>query len=383
MKKLRLLTAVLLVTMLAVPSMPQAQVRKIAILEAVDKDGSVSYAIKLMLRSNLAKAIANTPGYEAYDRTDIDAIMGEQNFQRTGMVSDAQIKKLGEMTGAAYILVAEAAKVDEKNVFITAKILNVETAKTEMTDNVLMSATPSDIQNGCESLAKKLLGVASVPRNNGQQNTGEKKGGFFGSIANAFSKKDKEPAEPKQNQTPAPQQPLFQLPADIGKLMTFPDGTKGIIFYKEGDHGLAISMDRGEYPWETAKRPRDCGDIAAIPNNEDDDKNFQAGLGATYTTAILQQLGTASAQAAAWCVNHGNGWYLPSAGELAYLFKVANSAQAVNNGLLQNGGYPLSDSWYWSSSEVNNQEALNVSSRGGASTENKINPVTVRAVRSF
>lgn len=100
------MTAVLLVTMLAVPSMPQAQVRKIAILEAVDKDGSVSYAIKLMLRSNLAKAIANKPGYEAYDRTDIDAIMGEQNFQRTGMVSDAQIKKLGEMTGAAYILVA-------------------------------------------------------------------------------------------------------------------------------------------------------------------------------------------------------------------------------------------------------------------------------------
>ncbi|MBQ7819223.1 MAG: formylglycine-generating enzyme family protein [Bacteroidales bacterium] len=141
------------------PMMAISQVKKIAILETVDKNGDISYAHKLMLRASLSKAITNTEGYEAYDRTDIDAIMGEQNFQRTGMVSDDQIRQLGEMTGAMYILIAEAAKVDNANMFITAKILNVETAKTEMTDNVLMANTPSDIQHGCESLANKLLGV--------------------------------------------------------------------------------------------------------------------------------------------------------------------------------------------------------------------------------
>lgn len=147
-----------------------AQNKKVAILETVDKEGNISYAHKLMLRSNLAKAITRTPGYEAYDRTDMDAIMGEHNFQRTGMVSDDQIKLLGEMTGAAYILVAEAVKVDDANMFITAKILNVETARTEMSDNVLMGTDASQIQDGCVELASKLFGVSlGVPNKRNTQ----------------------------------------------------------------------------------------------------------------------------------------------------------------------------------------------------------------------
>ena len=98
-----------------------AQVKRVAILETVDKENKVTYANKLMLRTSLSKAITNTPGYEAYDRTDIDAIMGEQNFQRTGLVSNEQIKRLGEMTGVNYILVAEAVVVDAKNWIITIK----------------------------------------------------------------------------------------------------------------------------------------------------------------------------------------------------------------------------------------------------------------------
>ena len=136
----------------------QEQNIKVAILETVDRGGNVEYAYKLMLRSNLAKAITNTPGYEAYDRTDMDAIMSEHDFQRTGLVSEDQIKRLGEMTGASYVLVAEAAKADDQ-MFITAKIINVETAKTEKTDNFLMGATPEDIQQGCIKLSYKLLGV--------------------------------------------------------------------------------------------------------------------------------------------------------------------------------------------------------------------------------
>ena len=154
MKKLFLWTIACLL-----PLWASAQVKKVAILETVDREGNVAYAHKLMLRSSMAKAITNAPGYEAYDRTDMDAIMEEQSFQRTGMVSEDQIRRLGEMTGAAYILVAEAAIADEKSMFITAKILNVETAKTEMTENVLMGNSASEIQDGCVALANALLQV--------------------------------------------------------------------------------------------------------------------------------------------------------------------------------------------------------------------------------
>ncbi|MBQ8099670.1 MAG: hypothetical protein IJ169_00075 [Paludibacteraceae bacterium] len=142
--------------MLLLPVAAMAQ-KKVAILETIDRDGTLNYGVRLMVRSNLMKAVSATAGYEAYDRTDIDAIMGEQNFQRTGYVSEDQIRRLGEMTGAAYILVSEAAKVDANSIFVTAKILDVETARTELTDNALMTMSAADIQKGCESLAAKLL----------------------------------------------------------------------------------------------------------------------------------------------------------------------------------------------------------------------------------
>ncbi len=156
-------TKLILFILLLVSGMMSAQVKRVAILETVDRENKVSYGNKLILRANLSKAITNTAGYEAYDRTDIDAIMGEQNFQRTGLVSNDQIKKLGEMTGANYILVAEAAVVDANNMFITAKLLDVETARTIMTDNVMMATNPEAIQAGCVSLAKKLFGSTEKP----------------------------------------------------------------------------------------------------------------------------------------------------------------------------------------------------------------------------
>lgn len=151
-------TKTILFILLLISGMMLAQdVKRVAILETVDKENKVSYANKLILRANLSKAITNTAGYEAYDRTDIDAIMGEQNFQRTGMVSNEQIKRLGEMTGANYILVAEAVVVDAKTMFITAKLLDVETARTILTDNLIMGTTTDEIQEGCVTLAKRLF----------------------------------------------------------------------------------------------------------------------------------------------------------------------------------------------------------------------------------
>lgn len=133
------------------------ETKKVAILEVVDKEGNLSYSHKLLLRSSLAKAVSNTAGYEAYDRTDIDAIMSEHDFQRTGLVNGDQIKRLGEMAGVAYILVSEGAMMGEENIFITAKLLNVETAKLEITDNQMVGVSPLELQKGCEALANILF----------------------------------------------------------------------------------------------------------------------------------------------------------------------------------------------------------------------------------
>ena len=155
--------SILTLIFIALAFMASAQTKKVAILETVDKEGNVPYAVRLMLRTNLTYAISNTTGYEGYDRVDVSQIMGEQDFQRTGMVNDEQIRRLGEMTGCSSILVAEAVLYDNSHIIVTAKILNVETASVENSaPPQIASTSPEELQEACRQLAFKLIGVQDV-----------------------------------------------------------------------------------------------------------------------------------------------------------------------------------------------------------------------------
>ncbi len=139
-------------------------VKKVAVLEVVDRQGNLTYNQKFVLRSSLARAITNTPGFEAYDRSDVDIIMSEQNFQRTGMVSSKEIRRLGEMTGVSLILVTEGIFTsDKRTIYVSAKILNVETGKVEKMDNATMGTDVAGIEKGCIQLANRLF-VAETPK---------------------------------------------------------------------------------------------------------------------------------------------------------------------------------------------------------------------------
>ena len=161
MKRMILCLGLLLSVMPLLMAQSEPSTKKVAILEVVDRDNTVNYGVKLLLRTALSKAITQTPGYEGYDRVDMSAIQGEQDFQRTGMVSDEQIKRLGEMTGAAYVLVAEVAQIDATTMIVTAKILDVETAKLDRTDYEQMGMDAQKMANGCRVMANRLLRVST------------------------------------------------------------------------------------------------------------------------------------------------------------------------------------------------------------------------------
>ena len=146
---------------LTLTAFAQNDVKRVAILETVDKEGTVPYLKRLMFRSNLTTAITNTSGYEGYDRADLSQILGEQDFQRTGLVSDADIKKIGEFTGAKYVLIAEAV-IDGNDMFITAKIIDVETARVLRNSNQLMGTSAAEMQNGSIKVAADLLGASNA-----------------------------------------------------------------------------------------------------------------------------------------------------------------------------------------------------------------------------
>lgn len=134
--------------------------KRVAILEPVDKIGSISYGTKLLLRQSITYAITQTPGYEGYNRIDMTQIMQEHDFQRTGYVSDDQIKKLGIMTGAAFVLIAEVAPYDTEHIVVLANLVNVESGQIENSSTPIITKTdPENMSKSCSYLAEILLNI--------------------------------------------------------------------------------------------------------------------------------------------------------------------------------------------------------------------------------
>lgn len=315
-----------------------AQNKRIAVFETVDSEDTIPYSIELMVRSNLTGAVSSLSGYDGYDAMKVSDVLDEQAYQGLGTLDEEQIRRLGEATKAEYLLFSEVVRYDEKNVFVMARLLNAETAKTEGSENALMGMTADDIQHGCESLVKKLLILSS--------------------------RFDKTPQKPKQG---------------IGEIVSFPDGTKGVVFYMDDNgKGLAVSLNESLADWDNSFRIRD---IVPLYNVEKGESFFNYGEGEKNTQAILSALGN-KARAAYWCNLQGEGWYLPSCGELHMLMKLADEDDAFINALRSAGGGEI-DGWYWSSTERNNKDAWNVKSGGRCSSEEKKERERVRAVRAF
>ncbi len=191
--------------------------------------------------------------------------------------------------------------------------------------------------------------------------------------------------------------------AKVGGKICFGDGSCGVIYFLDGmGHGLAVSLDQTTAKWQNANKTRNCQDIYMLPNEKNISTYCNIGLGAQQTQMIINQLGWGQAPAAEWCTRHGNGWYLPSAGELWNLIAIANYNMNPDSGkkrdnnsggedgfisrmLQAAGGQPITNDWYWCSSEAEEgqEEAYNISASGRTSSEEKTYELQVRAVRSF
>ena len=161
---------ILLIFMLmAFSTMAMAQeTKKVGVLPTVNRKGNVNEGVCLILQSQLAYAVTQKPGYEGYDRVDMGKIIDELDFQRTGLVSDDQIKELGKLNGVDYLLIAEVANYDINHVVITAKILNAETARLESTvPGEIASTNPKEMQESCMNVANMLLGGSIIPPTKG------------------------------------------------------------------------------------------------------------------------------------------------------------------------------------------------------------------------
>lgn len=132
-------------------------IKKVAVWETKCDDKSVTSFQSAMVRGGMETAVANAPGYTGYDRASFDAILKEHNFQRSGAVSDSDIKRMGVMAGVQYIIVPEAY-AQGNDFYIIVKMLDVETGEFGAAYDELCGSSASEIKQACTKLGGKLFG---------------------------------------------------------------------------------------------------------------------------------------------------------------------------------------------------------------------------------
>ncbi len=160
MKKIYLIALFLLCSFVHM----QGQKFQVAVLEPTATSGTTAIE-KAMIRGELIKQLSRHPNYAAFSRMDIDQIMSEQNFQRTGMVNDASIKKIGELQGVDFIAVSKITK--EGNTFyLEAYLVNIESGQfhSPATEYGVLSGGYENMLNACAGLAQAMVGqVSNMP----------------------------------------------------------------------------------------------------------------------------------------------------------------------------------------------------------------------------
>lgn len=151
---------ILLFCMLGV--MASAEEVKMALLQPLTTPGSTACnPMEIsMVRGELRKAFGWQSDFQVLTRLDVDAMLKEQGFQRSGMVDDNQRKQVGIMTGAQYICVSSITKYGTQ-LYIEAYLVDVETG--QMTNPATQYANVknddySTLPASCNELAKEMLG---------------------------------------------------------------------------------------------------------------------------------------------------------------------------------------------------------------------------------
>jgi len=134
---------------------------------------------------------------------------------------------------------------------------------------------------------------------------------------------------------------------------------KAVVFYVDntGQHGWAIALeDAGSYSW---------GDYPDTPlPNYGSKRQAVYDLDGYENTRIVRDHSTN--HPAFYAVDFENGWYVPTIGQLNYLY---GSLNEVNNSLMTIGGSPFAGEWrYWTSTENGYKYAWYLSSSGDVLT---------------
>lgn len=172
----------------------------------------------------------------------------------------------------------------------------------------------------------------------------------------------------------------------------FPSSGKtawGIVFHVDATdtHGWAVALNNQSSSIKWCRYYE--YDILNLPNISNA-RNAMHDLDGHTNTGIIRAEGNSSIFPAAWAVDYDNGWYLPSAGQLRYLY---SCAPEINASLQVVGGTAIHyqyNFYWWSSTEHSPYHAYDMNSGGSTGDYLKDNSnnypptgIAVRQIRDF
>ena len=165
----------------------------------------------------------------------------------------------------------------------------------------------------------------------------------------------------------------------------------GVVFHVDATdtHGWAVALNNQSSSIKWCSNDYYGYDIPELPNFENA-RTAMHDLDGYTNTGIIRNVDFDFAFPAAWAVDYDNDWYLPSAGQLRYLF---SCAPEINASLQVVGGTELpyhSNRYWWSSTEFTECHAYDMNTGGSLGDyvkDNHVNyppnGIAVRQIRDF
>ncbi len=127
--------------------------KKVAVF---NPDGEISDGIKSIVREEISNAIVNTPLYTVVERTMIEKVLAEAQFQSKGLVDDSQISELGKMMGADLVCYGSVVPLGN-NYYISLKMVDVTSAKVILQSTGSTKQGTDDLILVSQQIANKLV----------------------------------------------------------------------------------------------------------------------------------------------------------------------------------------------------------------------------------
>ena len=145
---------------------------------------------------------------------------------------------------------------------------------------------------------------------------------------------------------------------EIGQIYDV-NGTKGMIYAIKSDSAgnnwvYLCSIDEADLQWSTENVMCNCISSKGEWNTYDP-------FNPTYSKADGGVRDINNYPAFKWCMEHGDGWFMPSSTELQWMWDAISegthkfnnpSVEKYNKILTDNGGMPFVETYYWSSNET-------------------------------